>query len=98
MLISITRTGGFAGVTENVATADTAALSTEAATILTEMVHAMSFFSLPQQIGGGDIGADLFFYKVTVTDGSKNHTVTFSDTKSSENASLHNLLEAIAQK
>ena len=97
MLISVTRTGGFAGLSEALVRADTETLNAEAAAGLRRMVRAMDFFSLPPRIGA-EIGADLFLYEVTVTDGGQTHTVAFADYRTPENARLHDLLEAVGGK
>ncbi|HET6484941.1 MAG TPA: protealysin inhibitor emfourin [Spirochaetia bacterium] len=95
MLISVTRTGGFAGLSETLIRADTETLNTQVAASLRDMVRAMDFFSLPSRVGAEQMGADLFIYEVTVTDGEQSHTVAFADARTPENAPLHDLLGAL---
>lgn len=77
MKISATRTGGFAGLTDDLGTVDTAQLDTVAKKALELIAQRVDFFYLPERLPG-EVGADLFTYTVTVTDGSRKHTVTFA--------------------
>ncbi len=78
MKISVKRTGGFAGASEDVAATDTAELDSAAARRLEQMVQGMRFFDLPARVGTS-VGGDLFHYEVTVTDRDRQHTVSFAE-------------------
>jgi hypothetical protein len=93
MRISIKRTGGYAGVTEDLASVDTATVHAAAAREVEKIVEESRFFALPANSCGG-IGADQFQYEITVTEGQRQHTVTFDD-ESPESASLHRLRAAV---
>lgn len=96
MRISVKRTGGFAGVTEELASVDTASLNRASALQLEQMVREARFFDLPAEIPGTTIGADLFRYEVTVTEGDRQHTVAFAD-DGAEIAPLRRLMGALGQ-
>ncbi|MGC3959845.1 MAG: hypothetical protein QM813_18540 [Verrucomicrobiota bacterium] len=76
MKISATRTGGFAGLTEDLGSVETAQLDAAARKAVELLVQRVDFFHLPERLPG-EVGADLFTYAVTVADGSRQHTVTF---------------------
>jgi hypothetical protein len=79
MKISVTRTGGFAGLTESLGNVDTAALPPAQAAEAARLVQAAGFFALPGELPGGNVGADLFRYEVRVEDGARSHAVAFQD-------------------
>ena len=78
MTISVTRTGGFAGLTDELGTVDTATLDATAKQALELAVRRTNFFQLPARLPGEPVGADLFTYRVTVKDGSRAHSVSFT--------------------
>jgi hypothetical protein len=96
MEISVKRIGGFAGLTEQVAAVHTAQLGA-AAQQVEQMVQSIGFFDLPATISGGTIGADLFHYEITVSEGDRQHTVTFTDDDSPETAPLRRLVDTLTQ-
>jgi hypothetical protein len=75
MKVSVKETGGFAGLSQDVAAADTAVLGA-AAQPIERAVHEAGFFDLPSRVGEW-IGSDPVLYEVTVSDGSREHTVSF---------------------
>jgi len=97
MKVSVKRVGGFAGLTEEVATVDTAQLDAAAAQQVEQIIQSVGFFDLPAAISGGTIGADLFQYEITVREGDRQHTVTFTDDESPETAPLRRLVETLTQ-
>jgi len=97
MQISVKRTGGFAGLSENVATVNTAKLNAAAAQQVEQMIQGISFFDLPAAVSGGTIGADLFHYEITVTEGGRQKTVAFDDDHSPETAPLRRLVDSLMQ-
>jgi hypothetical protein len=94
--ISVKRSGGFAGVTEDLGTTNTARLAPAVAHEVEEMVRSIDFFNLPATISGG-IGADLFRYEITVKDGDREHTVTFADDDSPETAPLLRFVQSFRE-
>ena len=98
MKITVKRTGGYAGLTEDVAAIDTAQLDTVTVQRVEQMLESNRFFDLPAIISGDIIGADLPRYEITVTEGDQQHTVTFfCDDKSPEAAPLHGLVQTLSQ-
>ncbi len=96
MLISAYRTGGFAGLRELVAHADTDRLDDEQRAAAMSLIDGMRFFAMPPS-GNREVGAGLPAFELTVTDGAKSRTVTFSATKTPENERLHSLLDLLAR-
>jgi len=94
MKISVTRSGGFAGLTDEVSAVDTARLDTAARQKLEQAVRRVNFFELPARLPGEPIGADLFAYRVTVRDGAREHSVTFTGEEGAA-AALRELLAAV---
>ena len=91
MQVSVKRSGGFAGLTEEVAAVETAQLDAAAAQQVEQLIQSVGFFDLPATISGGTIGADLFRYEITVSEGDRQHTVTFTDDESPEIARFADL-------
>ena len=79
MRITVKRTGGYAGLSEVVADVDTARLDAQAAERVEQSVRGANFFNLPAEGAGEAVGADMFHYEMTASDGGKSHTVAFSD-------------------
>ncbi len=97
MNISVKRSGGFAGLTENIADLDTTQLDTARAQQVEQLVQSLGFFNLPVTVSGGGIGADLFHYEITVTQGDRQHTVAFDDDDSPVTAPLRRFVESLIQ-
>jgi hypothetical protein len=96
MRISVKRIGGIAGVTEEIASVDTASLSPDAAQQVEQVVRESRFFELPARVSGATIGADQFQYQITIAEGSRQHVVTFDD-ESAETAPLRRLVAVLIQ-
>ena len=97
MKVSVKRIGGFAGLSEEVASVDTAQLDAAAVQQVEQTIESVGFFDLPATISGGTVGADLFHYEITVSEGDRQHTVTFTDDDSPETAPLRRLVETLTQ-
>jgi hypothetical protein len=97
MRIAVKRTGGFAGLTEDIGEVDTTQLDASAAQQVEQMVSSLGFFELPATIAAPTIGADLFRYEITVSDGSRRHAVTFADDGGPEAAPLRDLVQTVAE-
>jgi uncharacterized lipoprotein len=94
MRISVRRSGGFAGIDEEVGSVDTAALDAGAREPIESLVREAGFFELPAAVEG-DLGADQFRYEVSVEDGGRSHTVVFTG-ESGPAAPLKRLVDAVA--
>ena len=94
MRLAVTRSGGFAGLTEQVAAVDTATLGPAAAQSIEQLVREIGFFDLPPSLPS-EPAADLFCYQISVTDGPRLHAVRFFDTDAPETAPLRRLLELV---
>jgi len=79
MQVRVSRSGGFAGLEEELGEVDTTTLDAAHADSIVRMVHDAGFFELPETLPGDSIGADQFRYMVTVIDGDRRHTVTYTD-------------------
>ncbi|MEW6304784.1 MAG: protealysin inhibitor emfourin [Verrucomicrobiota bacterium] len=78
MRITVTRSGGFAGMMPPPVTIDTAALPADTARRLEEL--AADFFALPQSLGAPARQADRFQYTIRVVhDNGREHTVTCNE-------------------
>jgi hypothetical protein len=97
MKVSVKRSGGYAGLTEEVAAIETAQLDAAAAQQVEQIIQSVGFFDLPATISDGTIGADLFSYEITVSEGDRQHTVTFTDDESPETAPLRRLVETLTE-
>jgi hypothetical protein len=79
MQIRVSRSGGYAGLAEELGALDTEGVDSARAEAIAGMVHDTGFFELPEALPSEDIGADQFQYAVTVIDGDREHTVSYSD-------------------
>lgn len=97
MRVSVKRTGGYAGGSEDLGWIDTDRLDSGAAQQVEKAVRQIGFFNLPTNFTGAGLGADLFRYEVTVAEGSRKHTVVFEDDGGSESAPLRQLVGMVAE-
>ena len=94
MRISVKETGGYAGLSTEVANVDTAQLDAAATQQIEQAVHEAGFFELPNRVGEA-LGFDLISYEVTASDGARQHTVSFvKDDQSPATAPLRRLVAA----
>lgn len=89
--------GGFAGLSDQIVSLDTSMLSAAAASELGKLVSDIGFFNLPANPPGQKIGADFMKYEVTVTDRSRQHTVTFNDDDAPATAPLRDLVRRVSE-
>ena len=94
MRITVTRSGGYAGLSEPIADVDSAALPESKRTRLASEIAACKFFTLPETVGGS-VGADMFRYEITIEDGGRRHTVAFTDDNTPATAGLKRLVESL---
>jgi len=76
MIITVSRSGGFAGLTEQLGVVNTRELNSEVAQRIERIVKDTNFFRLPPYFPEDAVGADMFVYDITVQASSKKqHTV-----------------------
>jgi hypothetical protein len=97
MQISVKRSGGYAGQTEQVAFVDTARLGNEAAQQIKQLLRESGFYGFTADESLGGIGADLFRFEITVRNGGKEHTIAFHDDGGPELSSLRHLIHTLTQ-
>jgi hypothetical protein len=97
MKVSIKRGGGFAGISEEIASLDTATLNQAAASEVENLVRSANFFDLPSSPPGQRVGADFLKYEVTVTDAGRQHTLIFNDDGAPTTARLREFVERVAK-
>src|SRR5882672_7496328 len=96
MKISVTRSGGFAGTTENLGAIDTAQLPAEIGEELRRMIEKAGKSSPTSEPSKAVVGADMFRYEIAMIDGPKRQTMTFIDDGSPAAAALHTLIDRVA--
>ncbi len=79
MKLSITRSGGLAGISESLGSVDTASLPPARARQIEQQLEALRFFELPPVFPASAVGADMFRYTLTATRDDTQHTVVFTD-------------------
>jgi len=97
MVISVKRIGGYSGLTQEVARADTAHLHNASALHLEKLLEKGQFFELPARIPTSVVGADFMGYEITVDTGKRRHTVAFVDDESPETAILRQLVQTVTE-
>lgn len=93
MHIVVTRSGGFAGLTEQLASVDADTLP-DSGRHVKELLQASGFFQMPAQVSEV-LGADLFQYQITIKEGGREHRVAFVDDGSPAAASLLQVVQAV---
>lgn len=94
MLVSLERTGGFAGISK-IIRVDTNNLLPQTAEELSTLVASADFFQLPEQIIGDSSQCDRFQYRLSVEDHQQRHTVIVSETALTH--ALTNLIDFLNQ-
>ena len=77
MEIRISRSGGFAGLEEELARVDTADLDPQQAAALDSQLDEVDFYALPNELPTSNVGADQFTYSITVSGERGSHTVSY---------------------
>ena len=78
MRITVSRTGGFAGIRPPPVVVDTVTLAGAAKKRIEQLVAACGFFDLPATLTGSGKSADQFLHHVTIAhDDGREHTVEF---------------------
>jgi hypothetical protein len=94
MKINVKRTGGYAGLEEDVAAVDTSKLDAGESRRVEQLIRDAGFFGLPAEAADDAVGADMRRYNVTVSDGGQQHTVSFNEGSGSA-ATLLGLIEEL---
>lgn len=82
MQITVTKTGGIAGVNQQLGPVETSDLDSGVASDVSRILREVDFFNLPRSLSKTGQTADAFTYAVHVIDGSRNHTVQMEDDSS----------------
>jgi hypothetical protein len=97
MKITVKRTGGYAGLSEEVAAVDTSRLDPAVAKRVEQLTRNLVFSDQPDAAASDEaVGADMFRYEITASDGERQHTLAFSE-GSSGAAPLLSLVEDLKQ-
>jgi hypothetical protein len=85
MRITVSRTGGFAGIRPPPIVLDTATLAGAAKKRVEQLVTACDFFDLPATLTASEKSADQFLHHITIADdGGREHSVTLHADAASE--------------
>jgi hypothetical protein len=95
MHISIKRSGGYAGLTEQLADLDTAGLDAPGKKQLEQLVLNLGFFSLPANASAETVGADFLQYEITIKEGTQAHTVIFADDNRPATSALRDFVKTV---
>lgn len=79
MQIRVSRSGGFAGLEEELAAVDTDRLDPDQAAAIKRQVRETGFFELPVELADDNVGADQFRYSITVAEPGRQHTVSYTE-------------------
>jgi hypothetical protein len=97
MQITVKRSGGFAGLTDEFGPVDTKKIDPGTAQKIEGLVSGEQFFTLPAEIAAKSVGADLYHYEIDVIDGKQHHTVSFRDDGGPATAKLVQLATLVGQ-
>jgi hypothetical protein len=92
--IIIKQSGGFAGEVKELLRLDTANVEAPLREKSERLIRDVKFFDLPAVIQG-DVGADFTRYEITVSDGDREHTVTFEDDGSEQTAAMRKFRDSL---
>jgi hypothetical protein len=96
--ISVRETGGYAGVDQEIADVDMAALDPTTQQRVEQELSSSGFFDRSEPVGKPR-GFDMPHYEITVTtEGGKQHTVTFVDIDSPDTSGVRQLVETLRNK
>jgi len=97
MKITVTRSGGFAGIVEDLLTVDTEQLEPGVAEQVRQLIAKAELFALPDVVSGGEVGADYQRYEIEAVEGELQHRVLFQDDESPETAPLRKLVKDLRE-
>jgi hypothetical protein len=75
MIVTVTRSGGYAEVEETVCLLDTETMPPALAERVGELIEKSNFFALAAESPDAEVGADMFRYVITVQEGVRTHSV-----------------------
>ena len=94
MRITVSRTGGFAGIRPPPIVLDTATLAGAAKKRVEQLVDACGFFDLPATLSASEKSADQFLHRITIAgDDGREHSIALHADAAS--APLRNLLHLV---
>lgn len=93
MKINIRRTGGFAGISEEIGAVDTQNLDADTGRDIENRIKTIGFFGLPEQVGGP--GADLFHLEITVVDKGRTHKVSVAEEDREDTDEIRSVIAGI---
>lgn len=79
MQVTVIRTGGFAGLHQQLGPVDTSSLDPEIADEIERIITELDFFNLPERLPTTRTISDGFSYAVEVVDDGRDHTVRMED-------------------
>jgi hypothetical protein len=97
MKITIKQSGGYAGQTKTITDLNSAEMDSGMAQKIERIVRDLEFFDLPISVSGGGIGADFFHYEIEISDGSRQHTISFDDDDGPATAPLRKFVNDLIQ-
>jgi hypothetical protein len=95
MIVTIKRSGGYAGIAETVCHLDTETMSPALAKRLVKLIEASNFFALAAETPDDEVGADMFRYEITVEEGDRTHTVGFTAGEGKPTTPIRRLLASL---
>ena len=93
MMIIVRRTGGYAGLTEELVNIDTNQMTPESAARVLALVESADLFNAPTSTDE-PVGADLQQYQIDLTDGQRRHSIMFTE-GSQEGERLQQLVDSL---
>ena len=94
MQVTVKQSGGFAGITTELASIDTDKSGPKGEKVA-QMLKQSRFFDLPASTSGESVGADFLEYEIAATDGKQSNTIRFRDDNSPQTAALRSLVQTI---
>jgi hypothetical protein len=94
MHVTVKKSGGYAGITEEVGSLDTAQLDPATAR---DIEQTLKGTGSPTQDAADNqaVGADQFHYEITIRDGARERTLSFVDDGSARNAPLRKVIDRV---
>ena len=94
MHVTVKQSGGYAGITTEIASLATAKSGPKGEKIA-QLLKQSDFFNLPASTAGSDVGADFLEYEITASEGGRSNSIRFRDDNSPQTAPLRSLVQAI---
>ena len=97
MIISVKRSGGYAGETVDLGTVDTEQLNSQEAEQVEQMIRSVNFYNMPP-VYSGEEGFDLTRYEIAINDGRNQHVVAVEGEGSLDSTSLRQLVDFVSRR